>query len=97
MTWIAYQKYFIFNKSKIILTLRLHIDFVIYYIMNKEFLLVIEVDGYAFHNEKSKQYQRDIIKNSICKKCNISLLRLHTIGSSEKEQIKNELDKQWQQ
>lgn len=52
--------------------------------MNKEFLLAIEVDGYAFHNEKSKQYQRDIIKNSICKKCNISLLRLHTIGSSEK-------------
>lgn len=65
--------------------------------MNKEFLLAIEVDGYAFHNKKSKQYQRDIIKNSICKKCNISLLRLHTIGSSEKEQIKNELDKQWQQ
>ncbi|MDY5185733.1 AAA domain-containing protein [Helicobacter trogontum] len=71
-----------------------HVDFVIYHAMNKEFLLAIEVDGYTFHNKDHKQYQRDIIKNNIFEKCKKTLLRLHTIGSNEKEQIRNELDKQ---
>lgn len=69
-----------------------HIDFLIYHEMDKRLILAIEVDGYNFHNINDKQRQRDEIKNSILKKYNIALLRLNTIGSNEKKQIKEKIE-----
>ncbi|MCR6587683.1 AAA domain-containing protein [Campylobacter insulaenigrae] len=69
-----------------------HIDFLIYHEMDKHLILAIEIDGYNFHNIHNKQYERDKIKNSILKKYNVSLLRLSTIGNSEKKQIKDKID-----
>ncbi|EEB3144205.1 DNA2/NAM7 family helicase [Salmonella enterica subsp. enterica serovar Newport] len=54
-------------------------DFVIYYKVGKTPLGVIEVDG-SYHLE-STQTERDGLKNSILKKCDIPLLRLRTIDS----------------
>lgn len=54
-------------------------DFVIYYKVGKTPLGVIEVDG-GYHQE-SIQIERDELKNSILKKCNLPLLRLRTIDS----------------
>ncbi len=68
------------------------LDFLIYNFVTKKPILAIEVDGYAYHKEGSKQEQRDEIKNSIMKKLGIKLLRLKTNGSKEKQKIIAALD-----
>lgn len=60
-------------------------DFVIYYKVGKTPLGVIEVDG-GYHLE-SAQIERDELKNSILKKCNLPLLRLRTIDSDTEEKL----------
>ena len=55
-------------------------------------MAVIEVDGYAFHKEGTKQAERDELKNHILEKLNIPLLRLKTNGSDEKTRIISKLD-----
>ena len=50
-------------------------------------MLVIEVDGYAFHNKNETQLKRDNMKDSILKKYGINILRLNTTGSNEKAKI----------
>ncbi|MCS7464993.1 DUF2726 domain-containing protein [Paenibacillus doosanensis] len=69
------------------------VDFVIYYKLNKQPLLVIEVDGFSYHENNVQQSRRDVLKNGILKKYDLPLLRLATTGSNEEEKIKNELDK----
>ncbi len=63
------------------------VDFVIYYKLNKRPILVIEVDGFAFHENNPKQLIRDELKKSILVKYKLPLLRLPTTGSGEKEKI----------
>ena len=70
-----------------------HVDFTIYNRVTKEILFGIEVDGYNYHKEGSKQSQRDKKKNEIFKLIGIPLLRLNTKGSNEEQQIKSQLDK----
>ena len=65
-----------------------HVDFLLFNQMDKQPVLAIEVDGTGFHEAGSKQAERDIKKNSILKKCAISLLRLRTDGSGEREKIR---------
>lgn len=66
---------------------RASLDFVIYYKQDKTCALVIEVDGFEFHENNPKQLQRDKMKNEILNKYKIPFLRLPTNGSSEKEKI----------
>ena len=70
-----------------------HVDFLLFNQMDKQPVLAIEVDGAGFHEAGSKQAERDIKKNSILKKCAISLLRLRTDGSGEREKIREALEK----
>lgn len=60
-----------------------HIDFVIFNKMNKEMIMAVEVDGYLYHKEGTKQQERDKLKEKILKKYNVPLIRLSTIGSEE--------------
>lgn len=69
-----------------------HIDFLIYDIISKKPVLAIEVDGYNYHKEGTKQYDRDKIKNRILNKYNIPFIRLKTNQSKEKEKIENKLN-----
>lgn len=69
-----------------------HIDFIIYNKMDKKPILAIEVDGYAFHKKSTAQSKRDELKNKILEKYEIPLIRLRTIGSDEKNIIKNKLE-----
>jgi len=62
-------------------------DFVIYNKMDKKTVLVIEVDGFAFHENNPVQQNRDKLKDSILKKIGIELLRLPTNGSGERKKI----------
>lgn len=72
---------------------RASLDFVIYYKQDKTCALVIEVDGFEFHENNQKQLQRDKKKDAILKKYKIPFLRLPTNGSGEKERICEELNK----
>ena len=71
-----------------------HADFLIYNKMSRKPLLVIEVDGVAYHEQQEKQRIRDAKKDSILHKAGIPILRLKTNESNEKERIITTLDNQ---
>lgn len=68
-----------------------HTDFLIYSKVSKEPVLVVEVDGYAFHESNNYQLKRDEIKDSILNKYGIPIIRFKTNESNEKERLKNKL------
>lgn len=69
-----------------------HVDFLIENRVSKQPVLVIEVDGFAYHHKGTKQAERDKLKDSILSKYNIPLLRLSTAGSGEVEKIKRAIE-----
>ena len=64
-----------------------HTDFLLFNRMDKRPVLVIEVDGYRFHQEGTRQAERDAMKNSILEKCSIPILRLRTNESGEEKRL----------
>lgn len=62
-------------------------DFLLYDKVSKRPVLVIEVDGTSFHEEGSRQSERDKLKDSILEKARVKELRLRTDGSNEREKI----------
>ena len=64
-----------------------HVDFLIENRVSKKPILVIEVDGFAYHHKGTKQEERDQLKNAILDKYNIPILRLSTAGSGEVKKI----------
>lgn len=66
-------------------------DFLVYRKVDKSPVLVIEVDGYAFHREGTRQAERDALKNSVLTKCGLPILRLSTVGSNERSRIRKKL------
>ena len=63
-----------------------HVDFLIFSRLTHQPILVIEVDGFAYHNNE-KQKKRDAMKDSILKMYGIPILRLSTVGSGERERV----------
>ncbi len=63
-----------------------HVDFLIYSKLTHQPTLVVEVDGFIYHNTE-KQKERDAVKDRILEKYNIPILRLSTIGSDEKPRL----------
>lgn len=70
---------------------RTHLDFLVFSRVSKQAILAIEVDGWQFHQEGSRQSERDQMKNHIMALYNIPLLRLSTTGSGEKEKVATKL------
>ena len=68
-----------------------HVDFLIYNRITKAPVLAIEVDGFHYHKEGTRQAERDRMKDEIFSKYEIPLLRLPTNGSNEIQIIKNTL------
>ena len=66
-----------------------HVDFALYSKITKRIMAVIEVDGYKYHKEGTRQAERDLLKDSILEKYDIPLLRFSTNGSGEKERLEN--------
>lgn len=60
-----------------------HVDFLIYDRVRKTPKLIVEVDGTRFHQDGSKQSQRDLMKNQILEKYDLLFLRFKTDGSGE--------------
>lgn len=68
-----------------------HIDFLIYNKVTKHPVLAIEVDGYWYHKEGTKQARRDAIKEHILEILGLPLIRFATNGSREKEKLSEKL------
>ncbi|WP_165972189.1 DUF2726 domain-containing protein [Paenibacillus piri] len=60
--------------------------------LNKQPLLIVEVDGFAYHENNPEQLRRDGLKNSILSKHEIPYIRFPTTGSGEKEKLRNKLN-----
>ncbi|SHN50622.1 AAA domain-containing protein [Desulfitobacterium chlororespirans] len=71
---------------------RASVDIVIFHKQNKQPVLIIEVDGFAFHENNPAQLEKDAIKDEIMRKYDFRLLRLPTNYSGEEGKIKRELD-----
>lgn len=69
-----------------------HIDFLVYNRISLKAVLAIEVDGYKYHKEGTKQAERDLLKNHILELYGIPLLRFKTNGSGEKDRIIRKLE-----
>ncbi|ACD89333.1 DNA helicase [Chlorobium limicola DSM 245] len=67
-------------------------DFVVFRKVDKSPVLVIEVDGYAFHREGTRQAERDALKDAVLSKCGLPILRLSTVGSNERNRISKKLE-----
>jgi len=74
------------NGPKIVL------DYMIFCRVDKQLVLVIEVDGYAYHKQGTEQYESDRIKDSIMEKIGLKLLRLATNASGEKQKMIESLE-----
>ncbi|WP_346354993.1 AAA domain-containing protein [Azotosporobacter soli] len=68
-----------------------HTDFVIFNKLDKSPVLVVEVDGYAFHANNPKQLKRDKMKDTILEKYGIPILRIKTNESGEEGKLRNKL------
>ena len=62
-----------------------HLDFLIFNRISKQPVLVVEVDGYDFHNEGTVQASRDGLKDRILEMYGIPMVRFRTNGSRERE------------
>ncbi|GAB2647846.1 AAA domain-containing protein [Saccharopolyspora gloriosae] len=71
---------------------RASVDFVVYNRVTNRPLLAIEVDGFAFHENKPEQLRRDELKNQVFRFHDMPLLRLPTTGSGEQQRIRQALD-----
>jgi len=68
-----------------------HVDFLIYNRVDRQPVLVVEVDGYAFHDAKPEQLKRDNLKDSILQQYRIPIIRFKTIESREEERLRIKL------
>lgn len=68
-----------------------HVDFLIFNRVSNRPVLIIEVDGFTYHHEGTKQAERDKIKDSILKIYQLPSLRLETTGSDETAKIREKL------
>lgn len=68
-----------------------HIDFLIFNRVSKEPMLAIEVDGFSYHKDGTKQAERDKLKNHILEVYGLPLLRFSTNGSGEKGKLREKI------
>lgn len=79
-------------ESRYVMNVLTHTDFVIFNKLDKMPVLVVEVDGYAFHGNNPKQLERDRMKDAILAKYGIPILRVKTNESNEESQLRNKLN-----
>lgn len=75
------------DEARYVMNPLTHIDFVIFGKIDKSLLIAIEVDGYEYHKDVTRQHERDEMKNRILEKYHIPLIRFSTAGSGEKEKL----------
>lgn len=79
------------NECRFAMNVLTHTDFVIFNKLDKMPVLVVEVDGYAFHANNPRQLERDKMKDIILLKYGIPILRMKTNESGEEARLRNKL------
>ncbi|MCG3088373.1 AAA domain-containing protein [Sporosarcina cyprini] len=79
------------DEIKYLMNILTHTDFVIFNRLDKMPLLVVEVDGHAYHANNPKQLERDRMKDRILQKYGIPIIRMKTTGSEEEKVLRNKL------
>ena len=79
------------DECKYAMNILTHTDFVIFNKLDKMPVLVVEVDGYAYHANNLKQLERDNIKDNILHKYDIPILRIKTNESGEENKLRQKL------
>ena len=79
------------NECRFAMNILTHTDFVIFNKLDKMPVLVVEVDGYAFHANNPKQLERDKMKDAILEKYGIPVLRIKTNESGEETRLRDKL------
>ncbi|MGH4138216.1 DUF2726 domain-containing protein [Clostridium sp.] len=78
-------------EYKFAMNILTHTDFIIFSKIDKSPVLVVEVDGYAFHANNKVQLVRDKMKDEILRKYSIPILRVSTNESGEEVRLYNKL------
>ena len=81
------------EERKFVLNPWTHTDFLIFSKLDKKPVLVVEVDGYKYHVQNTKQLERDKRKDKILEKYNVPIIRFSTTGSGEKKLLEDKLRK----
>ena len=101
LDWILHQPLRMLIKDPVKLTederrfamnILTHTDFVIFNKLDKMPVLVVEVDGYAYHANNSIQLKRDKMKDEILPKYGIPIIRMKTTESREEERLRETLN-----
>lgn len=79
------------DECKYAMNILTHTDFVIFNKLDKMPILVVEVDGYAYHANNPRQLERDKMKDCILEKYNIPILRIKTNESGEEQRLRQKL------
>ena len=79
------------NECRFAKNVLTHTDFIIFNKLDKMPVLVVEVDGYAFHANNPRQLERDRMKDRILQKYGIPILRIKTNESGEEIKLRNKL------
>lgn len=79
------------NECRFAMNVLTHTDFVIFNKLDKMPVLVVEVDGYTFHNNP-KQIERDKMKDAILQKYGIPIVRFKTNESEEETRLRTMLN-----
>lgn len=69
-----------------------HVDFLIFSKLSRMPLLIVEVDGYEYHKNGTKQALRDVLKDTILDKYELPFIRFGTNESNEKERLLKKLE-----
>ncbi|MGH0052877.1 MAG: AAA domain-containing protein, partial [Sphaerochaetaceae bacterium] len=75
------------EEYKYVINTATHVDFLVYNKISKKPVFAIEVDGFHYHKEGTRQKRRDQMKDHIFELYTIPLLRFPTTGSGEREKI----------
>lgn len=79
------------EETRYIMNHATHVDFLVYSRITKKPAFAVEVDGFHFHREGTRQRERDVMKDRIFKLYGIPLLRFSTTGSGEREILEDTL------
>lgn len=83
----SHQRYYPLNEDERVYAANYntHVDFLIINHVSKKPILVVETDGYSYHNEKTQQYQRDIKKDHILTLYEIPICGFQPWGAAKKK------------
>ncbi|WP_218007881.1 DUF2726 domain-containing protein [Neobacillus drentensis] len=79
------------DERKYALNILTHTDFVIFNKLDKMPVLVVEVDGHAYHANNPVQLKNDKMKDEILRKYCIPIIRMKTTESGEEDRLRQKL------